>query len=90
MADWIDDVFDELNGRVVDVATRYRLEDLLETAMMEDGEEREFMNRIHADDLTHEGVTELFRQLIDRQPRTPEKYAPSQTELARWIRSFCD
>ena len=89
MGDWIDDVFDELNGRVVDEATRYRLEDLLETAMMEDGEEHRFMDRIPADDLTNEGVTELFRQLIDRQPRTPEKYAPSQTELARWIRSFC-
>ena len=52
MGDWIDDVFYELNGRVVDEATRYRLEDLLETAMMEDGEERVFMDRIHADDLT--------------------------------------
>ena len=40
MGDWIDDVFDELYGRVVDVATRYRLEDLLETAMIEDGEDR--------------------------------------------------
>ena len=89
MGDWIDDVSDELDGRVVDEATRYRLEDLCETAMMEDGEERAFMDRIHADDLTREGVTELFRQLNDRQPRTPEKYAPSQTELARWIRSFC-
>ena len=93
--DWIDDVFDELNGRVVDEATRYRLEDLLETAMMEDGEERGFMDRIHADDLTNEGVTELFRQLIDRQPRTPrstltkpswrggfERFVESHIELA--------
>lgn len=89
MGDWIDEVFDELDGRVVNEATRFRLEDLLETAYIEDGEERAFINRIHAEDLTNEGVTQLFRELLERQPRTPDKYAPSQTELARWIWSFC-
>ena len=87
--DWIDDVFDAIDGRVVDMATRYRLEDLLETALIEGDEDHDFMSRINAESLTWDEVHELFRQLIERQPRIPDMYAPSQTELARWIRSFC-
>ena len=89
VGDWIDDVFDELDGRVVDVATRWRLEDLLETAMIEGNEDRQFMERINADELTQDDVKELFRELSQYQPRIPDQYAPSQTQLARWIRSFC-
>jgi hypothetical protein len=89
VGDWIDDVFDELDGRVVDVATRYRLEDLLETALIEGDEDRQFMERINADELTQDDVNQLFRELSQCQPRIPDQYAPSQTQLARWIRSFC-
>ena len=87
--DWIDDVFEQLDGRVVDLATRYRLEDLLETAYTEGNEDQEFMYRINADDLTWNEVSELFRRLNERQPPIPDQYAPSQTALAKWIRSFC-
>ena len=89
MADWIDSIFDELDGRVVDEATRFRLEDLLETAKTEGREYDDYVLRIHAHTLTHEGVTDLFRELNQLQLRTPELYAPSQTELAAWLRSFC-
>jgi len=89
MADWIDSIFDELGGRVVDEATRFRLEDLLETAKTEGREYDDYVLRINAHTLTHEGVTDLFRELNQLQLRTPELYAPSQTELARWLRTFC-
>ena len=89
MGDWIDDVFDAIDGRVVDMATRYRLEDLLETARLEGDEDVPFLNQIHSPDLQAADVTKLFMQLHELQPRTPDKYAPSQTELATWIQSFC-
>ena len=89
MADWIDEFLDELDGRVVDVATRSRLEQLLETAFTEDDEFDAYLDRIEADDLTTSEVDELFRRLLDQQPRVPDLYAPSQTALARWLKSFC-
>ena len=89
MADWIDAFLDELDGRVVDVATRSRLEQLLETAFTEDDEFDAYLDRIEADDLTTSEVDELFRRLLDQQPRVPDLYAPSQTALARWLKSFC-
>ena len=89
MGDWIDAIFDELEGRVVDVATRSRLEQLLETAFTEDDEFDAYLDRIEADDLTTAEVDELFRRLLDQQPRVPDLYAPSQTALARWLKSFC-
>ena len=89
MADWIDSIFDELDGRVVDEATRFRLEDLLETAKTEGREYDDYVLRINAHTLTHEGVTDLFRELNQLQLRTPELYAPSQTDLAQWLRTFC-
>lgn len=89
MADWIDEFLDELEGRVVDVATRSRLEQLLETAFTEDDEFDAYLDRIEADDLTTSEVDELFRRLLDQQPRVPDLYAPSQTALARWLKSFC-
>ena len=89
MADWIDEFLDELDGRVVDVATRSRLEQLLETAFTEDDEFDAYLDRIEADDLTTSEVNDLFRRLLDQQPRVPDLYAPSQTALARWLKSFC-
>ena len=89
MADWIDEFLDELDGRVVDVATRSRLEQLLETAFTEDDEFDAYLDRIEADDLTTSEVDELFRRLLDQQPRVPDLYAPSQTALAHWLKSFC-
>ena len=89
MADWIDEFLDELEGRVVDVATRSRLEQLLETAFTEDDEFDAYLDRIEADDLTTSEVDELFRRLLDQQPRVPDLYAPSQTALAHWLKSFC-
>lgn len=89
VGDWIDDVFEELDGRVVDVATRWRLEDLLETAFIEGDADQQFMARIYSDELTQDDVIDLFRELSEYQPRIPDQYAPSQTQLARWIRSFC-
>lgn len=89
MGDWIDDVFDAIDGRVVDEATRSRLHGLMDTARFEGDEDDEIMQRIEADDLTPDEANELFRQLLDMQPRIPDQYAPSQTAVARWIRSFC-
>jgi hypothetical protein len=89
MTDWIDDVFEELDGRVVEMATRYRLDDLLETAYTEGHDHDEFLRKIYSEELTQDGVTELFRQLNERQPLVRDMYAPNQTMLARWIRSFC-
>ena len=89
MGDWIDAIFDELEGRVVDVATRSRLERLLETAFTEGDEFDAYLARIDADDLTVTECDDLFRRLTDQQPRVPDLYAPSQTALARWIKSFC-
>ena len=68
MADWIDEFLDELDGRVVDVATRSRLEQLLETAFTEDDEFDAYLDRIEADDLTTSEVDELFRRLLDQRP----------------------
>jgi len=37
--DWIDEVFDKLDGRVVDEATRFRLISLLDSACIEGDED---------------------------------------------------
>jgi hypothetical protein len=89
VGDWIDDVFDKLDGRVVDEATRFRLISLLDSACIEGDEDAEILDRIDADDLTIDEANEMLRRLLDMQPRIPDQYAPSQSALARWIRTFC-
>lgn len=89
MGDWIDDVFDELDGRAVSETVRSRLWSLLDSAQLEDGEDERMAIVIADDNLSAEDASELMRQLMDCQPRVPEMYAPSQTALAKWIRSFC-
>ena len=89
MGDWIDDVFDELDGRAVSEAVRSRLWSLLDSAQLEDGEGERMVIAIADDSLSAADASELMRQLVDCQPRVPEMYAPSQRALAKWIRSFC-
>lgn len=90
MADWIDKFFEEFEGRVADEATRSRLLQLLDSARFEGDEDRELLQRIEADELSFEEAKELMRRLLDTQPRIPDQYAPSQTAVARWIRTFVD
>lgn len=88
MADWIDEMFDVMEGRV-DEALRDRLLDLADTAFLEDREEAIVIDAILDEGLTQDEGREWMRRLVDAQPRVPDMYAPSQTMLARWIRSFC-
>ncbi len=83
-----DSVFDSWEREVQDTF-RFRLLDLLETAYLEPHEEPFLEAQIEANDLTQAEAEELHRRLVDAQPRVPEMYAPSQTLLGRWIRSFC-
>jgi len=87
--DWIDMVFDDLEGRAVNEAVRFRLLDLVETAGLEDMEEADIIMSIESDELTRQEADELWRRLLDAQPRVPDMYAPTQRMLAAWIRSFC-
>ena len=89
MVDWIDQVFDEMEERAVNEAVRFRLLDLVETANLDETEEAVFILAIEGPDLTRDEADDLLRRLLDAQPRVPDMYAPSQTALARWIRSFC-
>ena len=87
--DWIEDVFDELEDRVPE-GIRFRLDELLEQIYCED--ERDFLHllqRIYCPDLTSQGVTDLFRELNDRRVPIRDQYAPTQRDVAKWIRSFC-
>jgi hypothetical protein len=87
--DWIEDIFEELEDRVPD-GIRFRLDELLDQVYCED--ERDFLHllqRIFDPDLTEDGVTELFRELNDRRVPVRDQYAPTQKDVADWIRSFC-
>ena len=88
MGDWIDEVFDVIEGRAVDEAVRFRLLDLAETAYLDEMEGVDIIMSIESDELTRQEADELWRRLLDAQPRVPDMYAPTQRMLSRWIRSF--
>lgn len=85
---WFDEIVSE--QRMAPMAVRFRLEQMLDNAIIHDDRELwHFEQLVWADEITEDDATELMRALGDRQPRVPDMYAPSQTQLARWIRSFC-
>ena len=71
MGDWIDDVFDELDGRAVSETVRSRLWSLLDSAQLEDGEDERMAIVVADDNLSAEDASELMRQLLDCQPSCP-------------------
>jgi len=87
--DWINEFLDAIDGRVDD-NTRARLSGLLETAYLEPGEFELYWATIWSDDLNTDDLPDLFRRLQDCQPHIRDMYAPNQTQLAKWIRSFCN
>ena len=87
--DWINEFLDAIDGRVDD-NTRARLSALLETAYLEPGEFESYWSTIWSDDLNTDDLPDLFRRLQDCQPHIRDMYAPNQTQLAKWIRSFCN
>ena len=88
MGDWIDDLFDQ-RERMAPLAVRLRLEHMLDHAVIVDRREQfHFEFEVMRDDLTTDQADELFRALGDRQRRIPDMYAPSQSQLARWMRMF--
>ena len=89
MGDWIDDLFDQ-RERMAHLAVRLRLEQLLFTAVIHDRRELwHFETAMMSDGLTDNQASDLMRALHDRQRRIPDMYAPSQSDVAKWIRSFC-
>ena len=86
--DWVDDLFEKVEQEV-DEEFVFRLLDLVETALLEPHDAEEFEDAILREDLTNNQAVELLRMLLDVQPRVPDMYAPSQTQLSKWIRSFC-
>ena len=86
--DWVDDLFEKVEQEV-DEEFVFRLLDLVETALLEPRDAEEFEDAILREDLTNNQAVELLRMLLDVQPRVPDMYAPSQTQLSKWIRSFC-
>ena len=86
--DWIEDIFEELE-RIPD-GVRFSLEEFMEQVYIEDElEELHFWQLIWDEDLDQEGVDELYRRLNERSIPVRDQYAPSQTAVAKWIRSFC-
>ena len=85
---WFDQMINE--QRMATDAVRFRLEQLLFTAVIHDRRELwHFETSIMSDDLTDDQASDLMRALHDRQRRIPDMYAPSQSDVAKWIRSFC-
>lgn len=93
MSDWIDDFFDEIEeGKDIEVTERMRswLLHLLRKCRYEDNVEEFYTDEILSSDLTMNRYRELSTTFEMNKLDVRYDYAPSQRELAKFIRYICD
>jgi len=90
MADWIEDLFDELEKPEVTQRMRNYLLALMRKCRYEDNVASDFEVEILDSDISMTRFKELATTFEMNQLDVRYDYAPSQKELSRFIRKICD
>lgn len=91
MSHWLDEVFEEIeNGREVTEPMRSRLLALLRKCRYEDNVHESYEVEILSSDLTMNRYQQLSTTFEMNKLDVRYDYAPSQRELAKFIRYICD
>lgn len=92
MSDWIDDLFDKIDEQEDMILDRLRdvLLRKLDACRFEYIVHDEYVERILSSDLNRAEYVEMSHTFDQNVLDVRYQYAPSQKEISKWIRAFCE